>query len=162
MSDIFLSYASEDRDRARHFIKALERQGWTVFWDRTIPPGKTFDQVIEEELLVARCMVVLWTKHSIQKNWVKVEASEGLKRGILVPALLDDVAIPLEFRRTQSATFIAWRAGTLPHQAWQQMRSSIVSVIGAQPAALEPPPSLAHPCPRLRAGRIPMVHPHAH
>jgi outer membrane protein assembly factor BamB len=137
MSDIFLSYASEDRERAHEFVKIFERQGWTVFWDRIIPPGGTFDQVIEDELAAAKCTVVLWTKYSIHKNWVKIEASEGLKRGILVPALLDDVPIPLEFRRTQAATFIGWSSGTIPVQPWDHMRLAIMTVIRAGPTAPE-------------------------
>ena len=31
MSDIFMSYASEDRPRGEEFARALEGQGWTVF-----------------------------------------------------------------------------------------------------------------------------------
>jgi hypothetical protein len=34
MSDIFISYASEDRSKAEPLAKALEEQGWSVFWDR--------------------------------------------------------------------------------------------------------------------------------
>ena len=41
MSDIFLSYASEDRERVRPVAEALGRQGWEVWWDRDIPPGQT-------------------------------------------------------------------------------------------------------------------------
>ncbi len=37
MSDIFLSYASEDRERVRPLAEALSRQGWAVWWDRIIP-----------------------------------------------------------------------------------------------------------------------------
>ena len=48
MSDIFLSYASEDRDRARELAGVFRTRGWSVFWDRTIPPGKTWDEIIEE------------------------------------------------------------------------------------------------------------------
>ena len=47
MSDIFISYANADRSRTEPLAKALEAQGWSVWWDRAIPPGKTFDQVIE-------------------------------------------------------------------------------------------------------------------
>jgi hypothetical protein len=32
-----------------------------VWWDRTILPGRTFDQVIEEALAATRCMIVVWS-----------------------------------------------------------------------------------------------------
>jgi len=44
MSDIFLSYASEDRDRVEPLAKALEDKGWPAWWDRRIPAGKQFPQ----------------------------------------------------------------------------------------------------------------------
>ena len=59
MADIFISYASADRERARQLAAVLASQGWSVWWDRTIPPGRTFDQVIEQALQAARCVVVL-------------------------------------------------------------------------------------------------------
>ena len=34
MTDIFLSYASEDVKRAGRVAALLEQQGWDVFWDR--------------------------------------------------------------------------------------------------------------------------------
>ncbi len=46
MNDIFLSYASEDRERLRPLIAALGAEGWSVFWDRTIPTGKSWRQFI--------------------------------------------------------------------------------------------------------------------
>lgn len=39
MADVFLSYAREDLDIARQIAGALEREGWSVFWDRRTPPG---------------------------------------------------------------------------------------------------------------------------
>jgi hypothetical protein len=44
--------------------QALTEHGWSVWWDRTIPPGKQFDEVIEEALDAARCVIVLWSKAS--------------------------------------------------------------------------------------------------
>lgn len=46
MSDIFISYANEDRARAQILAAALEAQGWSTFWDRTIPTGKTWREII--------------------------------------------------------------------------------------------------------------------
>ena len=38
MADIFISYSNTDRDRVIPIVKALEKQGWSVFWDwRSIP-----------------------------------------------------------------------------------------------------------------------------
>ncbi|MDQ3115900.1 MAG: toll/interleukin-1 receptor domain-containing protein [Verrucomicrobiota bacterium] len=48
MSDIFISYAREDREKAQAIAAVFQEQGWSVWWDRSIPPGRTFDQVIEE------------------------------------------------------------------------------------------------------------------
>ena len=61
MSDIFISYARPDRDRARQMAEALEQRGWSVWWDHEIPPGRNFDDVIEEALGAASCVVVLWS-----------------------------------------------------------------------------------------------------
>jgi hypothetical protein len=108
MSDIFISYASSDREVAQKFANALEAHGWSVWWDREIPLGKTFDQVIETELNAARCVVVLWSKESAVSRWVKTEASAAADRDRLVPALIEEVAIPLEFKRIQTAMLLDW------------------------------------------------------
>lgn len=108
MANVFLSYAREDRAGAEAVAGALSTLGWTVWWDRTIPPGRTFDEVIEEALDQAQCVVVLWSKTSVGSHWVKAEAAEGARRQILVPALLDSARISIEFRRVQAADLTAW------------------------------------------------------
>jgi hypothetical protein len=72
-----------------------------VFRDRDIPPGKTWDEVIEEAVEAARCMLVLWSKNSVASAWVRAEAEEGLQRKILIPVLVEDAKIPLIFRPVQ-------------------------------------------------------------
>jgi len=108
MTDVFISYASEDRERARKLAKALEARGWSVWWDRKIIAGQTFDQVIEREIETAKSIVVLWSNHSITSEWVKNEATAASERGVLVPALIDKVKPPLEFRRKQTADLVDW------------------------------------------------------
>jgi hypothetical protein len=108
MSDVFLSYASADRERAAAIAEFLRVGGYSVWWDRTIPPGRVFDEVLQEALGAAACIVVLWSRTSVASNWVKTEAAEGAARQILVPALLEDVPIPIEFRRIQAANLQGW------------------------------------------------------
>jgi TIR domain-containing protein len=129
VSDIFVSYASADRDRARAVAQALTEHGWSVWWDRTIPPGKQFDEVIEEALDAARCVIVLWSKASVASTWVKTEAAEAMRRKILVPVLIEDVKIPLEFRRLQAADLSHWH-GEKAHEELQKFFASIETNVG--------------------------------
>ena len=101
MSDIFISYARADKEKAELLANAFSRKGWSVWWDREIPPGKSFDETIENALSSARCVVVLWSKTSVSSRWVKTEAAEGAERGILVPALIDNVKIPSSSRESK-------------------------------------------------------------
>ena len=145
MATVFLSYAHEDRARAKAIAHALSTRGWTVWWDRTIPPGRTFDEVIEDALEHARCVVVLWSKMSVTSHWVKAEAAEGVRRQILVPALLDDVRIPLEFRRVQAADLSAWN-GDQSHAEFERLVQSISTFApSAVPAAKAVPAAHASP-----------------
>jgi len=97
MADVFVSYASEDRDRVRPLVDVIEGAGFSVWWDPRIDLGTSFDREIEHELELAECVVVVWSGRSIESDWVRAEAQEGLDRGILVPVLIDDVKPPLAF-----------------------------------------------------------------
>jgi hypothetical protein len=108
MADIFISYASQDRSRVEPLAKALKNQGWSVFWDFKIPVGKTWRQVITEELKAAKCAVVVWSNTSINSEWVHKEAEEAQERQILVPTMIDKVKPPLGFRRMQAAKLMKW------------------------------------------------------
>lgn len=128
-SDIFVSYARDDTAKAKILAEALQKRGWSVWWDRNIPPGKSFDQVIEEALAAAKCVVVLWSRTSASSDWVKTEAAEGAKRRILVPALIENVAIPLEFRRIQTANLSDWRADS-EHADFDEFLKAIAGLLG--------------------------------
>jgi hypothetical protein len=108
MADIFLSYSSKDRDRAKAVVKALERQGWSIWWDTKIGIGKTWDDVLEEQIAASRAMVVLWSQASIKSRWVKNEARVGHRRGVLLPVLIEPIDPPLEFSDIQAADLSNW------------------------------------------------------
>lgn len=112
MSDIFISYAREDKGRVEILAKTLQATGWSVWWDPHIPPGRRFDQVIEEALAAARCIIVVWSSHSISSLYVVAEAKEGAEREILVPVTIEDVKVPLIFRQFQTARLTDWHGST--------------------------------------------------
>ncbi len=108
MANIFVSYAREDRDRVQPFVEILEQQGWSVWWDRELSPGQHFERIIDNEIDEADCVVVFWSKYSVESEWVLAEAHEGMQRGVLIPILLDEVRVPLIFRQKQSAFLVDW------------------------------------------------------
>lgn len=144
MSDIFISYSSEDKNRVQALARALERKGWSVWWDRRIPAGKSFDEVIHEALKAARSVVVVWTKTSVKSTWVKNESRSGMRRGVLFPVmLLDEVEIPLEFEHLQAAHLMDWQPDQ-DHAGFDQFIDDLTGVIGApvistaQPSPVKP------------------------
>jgi hypothetical protein len=72
-----LSYAEEDRETAGRIARLLEGQGWSVWWDRKIPGGQTWREVIQSALQDMSCMVVLWSRSSVDSFWVNEEAKKG-------------------------------------------------------------------------------------
>jgi hypothetical protein len=144
MSDVFLSYATEDRGRLGPIVAALESRGWTVWWDRTIAPGLSFDREIERALNAAKCVVVLWSASSVESDWVKIEAAEAAGRRVLVPAMIDEVVIPLEFRRIQAARLVGW-SGEEGNQELERLLDAVGRILGhgspARPSpVVDPPP----------------------
>ena len=131
MSDIFISYASEDRIHAKRIAIALEKQGFTVWWDRAIPAGSRFDEVIDEAIRNAQSVIVLWSINSVRKDWVLEEAADGRDRGILVPVLLEDVTLPRGFRRIQAANLIGWD-GSDNSIEFKRLLNDINNLVGAE------------------------------
>ena len=103
-----MSYAKEDREVARKLSRLLVKAGWTVWWDRRIPAGRTWREMLETALRDMRCMVVLWSSHSIESDWVKEEAEEARVRRKLLPVLIETVNPPVGFRTIQAADLTDW------------------------------------------------------
>jgi hypothetical protein len=133
MADVLISYASEDRERAGKLASVLSAHGWSVWWDRKIIAGQAFDSAIERELESAKSVVVLWSKHSIESEWVRNEASLAVERGVLVPALIDEVKLPLEFRRKQTADLTGWQGDPF-HGGLQSLCEGIAALMGGEAA----------------------------
>src|SRR6185295_6443887 len=128
MSDIFISYAREDRDKAELLARVFEQQKWNVWWDKVIPPGKKYSDVIGAELASAKAVIVLWSQASVASDWVKDEAQEGVIRKILVPALIEKVSPPYGFRQVQTADLSDWD-GSPSHPELQAVVSGVSGLI---------------------------------
>ncbi len=123
--EVFLSYAHEDVAVAQAISQRIAHERWSVFWDRTIPVGFTWDDIVEEALDEAKCIVVLWSPAAQKSEWVRIEATEGAERRILAPALIEQTKIPLRFRQIQAANLVGWSPGVPDTQGMQALLSAI-------------------------------------
>ncbi len=122
--DVFISYSHEDRDRARLLVAAFKKDGLAVWWDVDLPPGGSWDRLLEQRLQTARSVVVLWSEVSVTKAWVREEALDAFQRNVLIPVLIDDVPPPLGFRHLQALNLVGW-ASDAADGRYQQLVSTI-------------------------------------
>jgi len=98
VADVFVSYARSDKSRVAPLVAAIEKRGWSVWWDPEIVPGQEFDRQIAAELRAATAVLVVWTPQSVESRWVRGEAREAADRGILVPVRFDGASLPIDVR----------------------------------------------------------------
>lgn len=108
MADVFISYASEDRDRVRPLAEAVQARGFSVWWDRALGAGEDYAAVITRELRAAKAVIVVWTHASAASTFVRDEAGRARDEGRLIPVLLEPVDIPLGFGAFQAEDFTRW------------------------------------------------------
>ena len=87
--DIFVSYSRRDKRWVRRLVERLvATRGWSVWWDHGIRTGEPFDRRVETQIGATRCVLVVWSEHSVESEWVRAEATEGWDRGVLIPVLI--------------------------------------------------------------------------
>jgi hypothetical protein len=101
---VFLSHAPGDAQRIAKVRRELAARGLKVTsLAGSGDLGASFGEKIEQTLDASHAIVVFWSRESVDSPWVRTAADEGLRRGILVPVLLDEVAPPLGFRNVSAA-----------------------------------------------------------
>ena len=136
MSDIFISYSSKDRPWVDTFAKVLEAHGWSVWWDRNIPTGGSFNAVIRQELRVASCAIVVWSEQSVESEWVQAEADEARKKEKYLPIRIDESAIPLGFTQRTFQSLVDWEPGA-DHPGFSQLLKDIERLVKSPPRRME-------------------------
>jgi TolB-like protein/cytochrome c-type biogenesis protein CcmH/NrfG len=140
---LFFSYSRTDQKQAMPLIRALEQQGFAVWWDGLLEGGDNFLPTTEAALQKADAVVVLWSKTSIDSHWVRDEATVGRERRRLVPLSMDGSLPPLGFRQFQVIDVTKWN-GKANAPELKRIASAIMAVSGA-PAAGNAPAQAGSP-----------------
>jgi TolB-like protein len=136
MADVFISYARSSETEARTISEALITLGYRVWRDDQLPAHRAYAEVIEERLIEAKAVVVLWSKEAARSQWVRAEADVARGRGTLVQAMLDAAKPPLPFNQIQCCSLIDW-AGDSDHHDWRKLTASIDQLINEGPKSGE-------------------------
>ena len=131
MADVFISYKSRMRPRVREMAAALEELGLTVWFDNQLEAGQSFAAVINAELSRARCVIVCWTPDAFapedgsEISWVEAEASIARDRKVIVPVMLERVALKAPWNMFHTERLMDWPAGAHDYPAWQALLDAI-------------------------------------
>ena len=74
---VLVSYSHNDKKLAEELVRLLEAQGVNVWWDVHLVNGDESRPEIEERLVAAHKVIVLWTRNSIASRFVRSEASRA-------------------------------------------------------------------------------------
>jgi hypothetical protein len=114
MNEVFVSYKREDEPAVGRLVRALEHAKFSVWWDRGLIGGESWRAQIQGALDAAKCVIVVWTRESVGPagDFVRDEAGEAKRRGVLVPVTLERVAPPLGFGEIQAIDLTHWKGKT--------------------------------------------------
>jgi len=128
VADIFISYSQSDRKRVARVVRALEAEGFEVWWDKGVLAGTQWRKELDAQLEQARAIVPVWTASSITSDWVIEEAAFGKRKGLLCPARIEAVEPPIGFTTIQVADLAGWR-GSRRNEAWRHFVSALHQLV---------------------------------
>ena len=141
MSEVFISYARSSEELAKRVEESLRAAGYRVWRDSELPAHRTYAEVIEERLNLAKAVVVLWSADATKSHWVRAEADAARGLGTLVQASIDGTMPPMPFNQIQCADLKGW-SGEPTNSGWGKLKASIAALAGGSDDAQEPPKPL--------------------
>ncbi|HMS85193.1 MAG TPA: toll/interleukin-1 receptor domain-containing protein [Nitrospira sp.] len=140
MNEVFVSYKREDEVRVGRLVQALTETGLSVWWDRGLPGGESWRQQIQTALDAAKCVIVVWTHDSVGPagDFVRDEADQAKRRGVLVPVLFDKISPPLGFGEIQAIDLTHWK-GNSRDPFFQDLIAAVTAKLEGRPV----PPATA-------------------
>jgi hypothetical protein len=161
MGHVFVSYAHDDEAVVGMLASDLVSHGFDVWWDRRLQPGTSFNVEIDRALRKASCVLVVWSRHSVDSEWVQAEAEVGRSCKTLLPIRIDSTPLRVPFQLLQTLDLSAGNGAFSAAQLAQvrtAVRVHLEPTAGSTTAAS---PSLAPPVQDKDEGPVAaFLHPH--
>jgi adenylate cyclase len=126
---VFISYARADEPLASRIADQLRSHEFEVWRDDELPVHRAYAEVIEERIVGAKAVLVLWSAEAAKSQWVRAEADSARSRLTLVQATLDGTIPPLPFNQIQCADLKGWD-GEPTAPGWRKLVGSVSELAG--------------------------------
>jgi len=143
MADVFISYSRANQAVVAVLAAAVQRAGYTIWWDAELPPHRSYGDVITEQIAEAKATIVVWSETAAASEWVRAEADLARNQKKLIQASIDDKLPPMPFNQIQFATIGDWQ-GEDDHGGWRKIKASLAALCGEATGSATMPAS-AHP-----------------
>lgn len=147
----FICHAGEDKVFARNLGVRLRKNGVDAFVDEweILPGDKLVDKIFREGVPQADVFVIILSKSSVDKPWVKEELDTALVLRIdtgmrIIPVRIDDCAVPVPLRST------AWLSVDPTEDYTEEFNRLLAAVYGVR----QKPPIGSPPQRLTRARRV--------
>jgi hypothetical protein len=111
VAELFLSYNRQDKPIAEAMAVEFQRLGVDVWWDHDLLGGDDYRRRIEQVLARASAAIVVWSRRSVDSQWVIGEAALARDRKILIPVTIDTCQPHLDFRALHTTDLCGWVPG---------------------------------------------------
>ncbi len=157
MTDVYVAYARQDRDRLRVVGELLRREGWDSWMDPA-EPKPDLSPIADLKLGWSKAVLVLWSDSARRSEYVRSEAATGLYKNKLIQARIDGEAPPRPFDELDAVDLSKWN-GDPDDPNWRRLTAMLRNCAGdpvkppaaaapKRPAAVPPPPPPPKPEPQ--------------
>lgn len=133
MTDVFVAYAREDRERVRPIADILREMGWDVWFDAS-EHSLDVNPVADTKLARAGAILVVWSEHARRSENVRSEAATGLYKNKLVQVRIDGGSPPRPFDQVDAVDLARWMPGS-EDADWRRLVSQLRNCAGEPVAA---------------------------
>ncbi len=133
MEKVFISYAHDDVSVAQELERLLQKNDVSVAIDRNIPAGVSWRDWIRENIEGAGVVLVLWSRHSMGRDWVRAEAELAKNSCAMLPLLVDDIQmedLPFGFGERQGLRLVWDGQGQLSESTATALLESLHQHLG--------------------------------
>lgn len=138
MTDIYIAYAREDRERVRPLAESLQFEGWDVWWDPS-EPAMGASAALDQKLGTAGAILVVWSSYSRGSEYVRSEAATGLYKNKLIQTRVDTASPPRPFDQLEVIDIGLW-SGERDDPNWRRVMSAIRLFAGPPSGGMQTQP----------------------